>query len=268
MKNLLQLSVLFILLGLGVSAQTLDRLPCIDKKFSVVVHIVLDSLNKPGILEADIRANFDKLNADFAPICVSFEICDFDTVVNFKYNSLNDRKDTPEWKELPVLYNHKNRLNVYYVGNLVWGRDKYGYSYEGGIKNTDFSCVIVLKEPFVCCNPVWKALGHEMGHFFGLKDTFETDNGSELVNGTNAATAGDLISDTGADPFFEGNLTEWYVFLPTCTFVNKSKDLNGQYYDPMVGNIMSHYPDKCNCGFTHDQLHRMAQVYLASIGMW
>ncbi|MBL0071623.1 MAG: hypothetical protein IPP34_07360 [Bacteroidetes bacterium] len=35
-----------------------------------------------------------------------------------------------------------------------------------------------------------------MGHFFGLYHTFETQFGSELANGSNCATTGDLVCDT------------------------------------------------------------------------
>ncbi len=262
----IQLFILFIFIIGNSYSQTKDRLPCVDKKFSVVVHVVLDSLNDPGILEADIRANFDKLNVDFAPICVSFEICDFDTVVNFKYNYLNASEENPEWKELPVLYNHKNRINVYYVKQLADGGEKYGYATLGGIANKDSSCVVVLKDAPACCT-VWKALRHEMGHYFGLHDTFFA-SGSELVNGQNCGTTGDEICDTPPDPYFMGNSVNNYVTLPDCIFINKSKDINGQYYDPIVGNLMSHYQDECDCGFTHEQLKKMAATYLADKGMW
>jgi hypothetical protein len=108
-----------------------------------------------------------------------------------------------------------------------------------------------------------------MGHYFGLSHTFEP--GGELVDGSNCSTVSDGICDTPADPFVEGDNTADYVNA-NCKFISMKKDANGQYYDPIVGNIMSYYPNACKCsaglGFTHDQYLKMANTYLSNPGMW
>jgi hypothetical protein len=111
-----------------------------------------------------------------------------------------------------------------------------------------------------------RVMQHEFGHYFGLPHTFE-GSGAELANGSNCTTAGDLICDTPSDPYVDGDDPNSYVD-GNCKFISMKKDANGQYYDPMVGNIMSYYSDACVCGFTHDQYMKMAKTYLSKIGMW
>ena len=103
-----------------------------------------------------------------------------------------------------------------------------------------------------------------MGHYFDLLHTFE-GNGSELVNGDNCEVAGDGICDTPADPFVPND--EMADYMSGCTFINGKVDINGEFYRPDVGNIMSYYP--CSCGFTTGQYIRMAETCVAASGsMW
>tara|TARA_R110001592_G_scaffold119491_5_gene322650 strand:- start:2429 stop:2758 length:330 start_codon:yes stop_codon:yes gene_type:complete len=104
-----------------------------------------------------------------------------------------------------------------------------------------------------------------MGHYFGLPHTWAGANapGSELADGSNCTTAGDQICDTPADPFIEGTEGEDYVD-DDCRFIDMQQDANGDYYTPDIGNIMSYYPDRCKCGFSHDQFWVMVNTYLNS----
>ncbi len=251
MKNTMYLLIFLAGFSNLVVAQTTDRLPCIEKKFSIVAHIVKDSLGIPGYTKADILKDVDSLNKNFAPICVSFEVCEFQYIDNFEYLTVDSAK---EWKEMQVLYNLKDRINIYYVKTIIAPAGT-GFSTQSGI--TDFNnggIVIGTKGE--------RVLSHEMGHYFGLYHTFETKFGNELVNGSNCATTGDKICDTPADP--NGTIDG------SCNFTSMQQDANGKYYSPMVNNIMSYYPDICACkpGFTHDQYKKMANIYLGKIGMW
>lgn len=241
---------------LGISnlviSQTIDRLPCIDKKFSIVAHIVYDSLGKTDFMEADILEDLDSLNKNFAPICVSFEVCEFRYIDNFLYLEVDKDK---QWQEMQVLYNLKNRINIYYVTDITNPIGAEGFAGFGQIADTTKSGIVVKSVGE-------KTLSHEMGHYFGLSHTFETKFGAELVNGSNCATAGDQICDTPADPNTAAG--------GDCNFATMAKDANGQYYRPYTNNIMSYFPDACMCnpGFTHDQYKKMAETYLTNIGMW
>ncbi|HEX8516403.1 MAG TPA: zinc-dependent metalloprotease family protein [Bacteroidia bacterium] len=260
MKKFISLLLLSCLTTL-VSAQIRERLPCIDKKFSIVVHIVRDNTPAPGITEPQILENVDSLNKAFAPICVSFEVCEFRYIDNSYYNTIKNQN----WEEMQVLYNVKNRINLYYVEQIESPAGACGFAGLGCITNLN-SEGVVIKKLASCIGSTSKTLKHEMGHYFGLLHTFE-GSGTELVDGSNCLTAGDLICDTPSDPFVDGQPTSNYV-NGSCRFISMLTDANGDFYDPIVGNIMSYYPDNCACGFTHDQYMKMAKKYLSQTGMW
>lgn len=247
-------------------SQTIDRLPCVDKKFSVAVHIFKDSLGSANISESTIQANFDQLNQNFLPICVSFEICEFIYHSNFKYDSLNNVSEPDEWQEVQNLYNLEHRINIYFVNKIINPAGKCGFAGLGQITNLTSSGVVIQKTSG-CCDGPYNVIIHEFGHYFGLEHTFETGSGLELADGSNALTAGDQIADTPADPFVDGDDVATYVD-DNCRFISMKKDANNQYYSPLVGNMMSYYPATCGCGFTHDQYMKMAKTYLQQIGMW
>lgn len=251
-----------ILLSYHSISQTTDRLPCVDKKFSVVAHIFRDSLGAPNITEALILTSFNRVNIDFAPICVSFEVCEFRYHDNFQY----DEHDTDlHWDEMQTLYHVKNRINVYYVNTILMPENACGYAGLGAIGNLTSSGIVIMKSGG-CCGAGSKTHSHEMGHYFGLPHTFMDGPTTELVDGSNCLTTADGICDTPADPYIHPSPMSDYV--NNCRFVYMGLDANGDYYDPLVGNIMSYYPDACGCSFTHDQYKKMAATYYSQIGMW
>jgi hypothetical protein len=105
-----------------------------------------------------------------------------------------------------------------------------------------------------------------MGHFFGLHHTFGRDKkveiNKELVDGSNCLTEGDRICDTPADPFdVDSNIQ--YV-NDDCIFTSDKKDDNGDFYSPLVSNVMSYY--NCTCDntneyFTNGQYKKMVETY-------
>ncbi len=262
-----QLFLIFLISSIQLSfhSQTINRLPCIDKEFNVVVHIFKDSLGNSDISETVINMNFDSLNVDFSPICASFNICEFVYHSNFQYDTL---LTDYEWGEVKNLYNREKRINVYYVNEILFlmPKEVCGFATLSGIGMLYDSGIAIKK--FDCCGPDSKTLSHEFGHYFGLMHTWEADLGAELADGSNCSTSGDFICDTPADPFIEGDDPNDYVDPNTCQFYSLKKDANNQFYNPLVGNIMSYYQDQCNCGFTYQQYLKMANTYLNNIGMW
>lgn len=85
---------------------------------------------------------------------------------------------------------------------------------------------------------------HEIGHFFGLLHTFETNESLSCEK------SGDKICDTPADingaSFVEGD----------CTLFGTYQDENGQNYEPDLSNFMSYY-GKCRSSFSPEQIKRM-----------
>ncbi len=232
-------------------------LPCLNKHFSIVAHIVaMDNMGTTGVQIATIENAISTLNKNFEPICVSFDICKVDTIDNYLYDNLSIQ----DWKEMQVQFNEDRRINMYFVTDATVKQDFCGFATQGGINTYNEGGIVIGKGICLSAN----AITHQMGHYFNLLHTFE-GNGTELVDGSNCTTQGDLICDTPADPFNpKDSLTVWVD--KDCIFIDADHlDANGAYYQPDVGNFMSYY--NCKCGFTHGQYLRMAEAIKTS-EMW
>lgn len=224
-------------------------LPCINKKYHVFVHMIQDSLGRIKPLE-QVYNVIQNANIAFSPICVSFELCNIDTIKDYNFNNIASEN---EIAELSHQYSAQQRINIYIISGFLINPLTYGYC-----TGTVFS----MKDANICLlNP--NKLSHELGHFFGLLDTYQ--NQDELVNGSNCEIAGDLICDTPADPYDEN--TYDYLYIKNCIFFYLKKDINDQFYQPDVGNIMSYFD--CEVGFTYTQYLKMAtNYYLANKKHW
>ncbi len=268
-KNII---VVFLVFGWSVlsHAQIKKQLPCLDKKFSVVVHVFKDSLGDPGVKEADIINNINVVNSYFSKICVSFEVCEFRYIDNFLYDPSTIGKND-YWQQVQQLYNVQNRINIYYVTSV--SQDAAGMADLGFICNMSSGGIRVSKQSVTSS----RVLTHEMGHYFGLQHTFVENRTTELVDGSNALTTADGIEDTPADPYVPSDqlLMSSYINMDPkrkCEFIYKTMpfalDAKGMYYAPLVGNVMSYYPESCDCGFTDGQYLKMAETYMSNPKMW
>ncbi len=270
MKKYFLLSLVFFVSFASLTAQELltkERpLPCLNKKFTIVVHTTIDSLGVTGLELDSVMVMLETLNFDFQPICTEFEICAFDTIPNYQYDILEEE----EWEEVQTVYHQQRRINIFFVNSIaeaLLNQQICGFSTQEGLLQTENGGIVIEKR---CAgetvNP--RLLSHLMGHYFGLLNTFEADPvNEELVDGSNAATTGDLIEDTAADPYILGDDAFTYVDLNLdCRFIDLKQDANSAYYVPDVGNIMSYYP--CRCGFTLGQYERMVSVCRVAEGMW
>lgn len=221
-------------------AGSVAPLKCLKKTLSLAIHIFTDSLNQIGITQQDINDALDTLNNDFKRICLSFKICSQDTSYNYKYFKFDKVLETPEVKSI---YEVDNVINVYIVG-LIVNPSVAGFASAGD----DY---MVLSHGCIGSAKCWS---HEMGHFFSLLHTFETGNGLEFVNETNCATAGDLICDTYADidP----------APIVGCAWNGTNQDPNGDYYTPIIGNIMSYHPAACKTPFTVGQFNQIINYFI------
>lgn len=232
----------------GLTPPPKEPLPCINKKFTIIAHIVRDTSGLPNVSQAAINSALATVNQFFAPICVSFEICEFRYIDNFQYDFL---KKPEEWDEIQIKYHEKNRINMFFVGATD---DGSSFATLGGITSLNSGGLVIVK------SHGGLVYTHEMGHYFGLAHTFEGAGtpGAELVDGSNSSTAGDQIIDTPADPYIGAQN------LNGCRYVGMVQDANGDYYNPHVGNIMSYYDSACKCEFTYEQYKSMANLYLTS----
>lgn len=233
-------------------------LPQVNKRFTIVAHIILDSLKNPVADSTLIKNEIAAMNSFFTPIGVSFEVCKVNLIPNYAFVEL---KDNEEYKEMLNMHHVDNRINMFFV-NQYNSSEYYGAADSLGIQDVEYGGIVVnlngIKNTF---------MAHLMGHYFGLTHTYIS--GGELVKGSNCTTAGDKICDTPADPFKEGDDFKSYLDpIKPCLFVDKSKDAQNEYYTPDVGNIMSAYRT-CFCSFSYEQLKLMANNYLnAPRKMW
>ncbi len=223
-------------------------LPCLNKRFSILVHIVKDSLGQANVSEAAIQGEVAGVNAYFDDICVSFEICEFNYIDNFQWDTL-DAVGGYKWDQMLTAHHQDFRINVFYVQHIIEPPGVAGFADLGGINNTSGGGICVTKPG--------GALLHEMGHYWGLPHTFE-GNGSELADGSNCQTEGDGFCDTPGDPYVPFDPPGNYI-NEDCIFVSMLQDANGDFYDPDVGNVMSYYG--CDCHFSYEQYWHMANTY-------
>ncbi len=235
-----------------------QSLPCLNKRFSLRVHVI-DSPDGPAPLDTmGFRRMIDRANEAFAPICISFEDCEYRRIENYRYHSL-ENLDT---LELVHQYGDPNRIDVF-IPVLDSFPVTCGYATFRGIAKEPEAYVAVVND-CIADNP--GELTHVLGHYFGLYDTYETRFGPELVNGDNCETAGDLVCDTPADPFIENSGIVYTDQNDPCLFTFTGRDAAGLFYVPHVANAMSLYSDGCGCGFTRGQLERIAEICTAAPG--
>ncbi len=224
-----------------------ESIPCYPKVFHVSVHIVLNEGGEGSFGMSEIEEHFDLMNAWFEPLCWTFEMCKQDTVIDHSFNLLNQNRFT----KLPEYYNDDHMLNLYYVSTSSI-RDFCHLAPQRGIEDPTTAHVVMAR---TC---VTNDLIHKLCHMFGLIDTYNPAN-PEFVNGSNCTVAGDRLCSTPADPY-NPNTNMGFVNT-SCQYISDIRDANGQFYEPMVGNIMSSYRG-CRDGMTVEQYRTMLNTYL------
>jgi hypothetical protein len=237
-------TLLFFSIFLNCFSQTdsVNSLPCANRRFAILAHVFLNQNLDTGITKAQIESFVSKLNTAWEPICISFYLCEMRVHGNYNFSIWDDDRNK---QEAIAIYGEKSVINVYMMDSMGVP-PAGGYATLAGISSTS--------DPFVA---IKKSLGagvwiHEFGHYFGLEHTHETSHGAELVDGSNCTTAGDGICDTPADPFPNGSSAN-------CKFVSAAIDANGDKYLPLVENYMSYWD--CACRFTRGQYLKMYNTY-------
>jgi Pregnancy-associated plasma protein-A len=225
----------------------------ISKKLQVNIHIAQDLEGNTGISQSDINGGLLRLNQEFAPAGIQFEICKQHIMEDDRFDTLFIYPYYSEEKQMSAIYYEPNTINLYLVTTIVQDFGEVaGYAIMPGGKDV----VVINKEEF---NFNSNVPVHVMGHFFGLYHTFETAFGIELADRSNCDAAGDLVCDTNADPDSTGQASSG----DQCNYSGTTQqDPAGNWYVPPTDNYMSFYPDECVCRFSPQQYNRMIEQYL------
>ena len=136
--------------------------------------------------------------------------------------------------------NNQNGAINYYIVQTLWNTDDGMIT---GTANSIPSNNLVIRNDRVLTS----TSAHELGHCLNLLHTHETTRGVEAINGSNCATAGDLVCDTPADPH-----------LIAGDNVNFACDYTGgNGFNPATNNIISYSFGFCRDEFTNGQGYRM-----------
>lgn len=241
---------------------TLRHDTCLNKKFSIAFHVVLDSNGTWGsISPSTLNGCINSLNGAFSRICVSFASCHVDEIPNYTYNHWYMASTEAS---IAASYNMQNVINIYLADSIVG----FPAGYCSGV-------IVLEKGSAVGTVPI-----HEMGHFFGLPHTWDeigtaASNATVNPQPTNAAVGsrewyrrvptncyqhGDGFCDTEADCYpadYSVNST-----MPCKHDQGGAADGWGDYYVPPVDNYMTYF--KCGCRFTQEQYNFMARVIVAT----
>ena len=243
--------------GNGTSFNGINK--CINKKFTIAVHIVEDTLGSIAPLTlTKVNDDIDELNEFFEPVCVSFDLCSTYYHPNSRNDSVAKGAKTLD-VELATLYDVPMVINVYYVKKINAGTT-CGFAPLGTMtvppKTPDRDAIFINKS---CAGN--GTLLHEIGHYFGLYHTFETANGIELADGSNCSTAGDLICDTPADPYKDPGVNNQNIDN-FCNLSPPVTDAKGDYLTPNTCNVMTYFNPCGDTFFTTGQYNRMLEIML------
>lgn len=220
-----------------IAEQSLRSVP--DILLPISVHIIQHDFGFGGLNTSIFYNALDTMNAQYAFMGVEFFVCgDIEYISN---TELWDFTDNEENQLTPYLV--PNTINVFFVRTLETssGDELCGYAYFPWAGD-----LVMMQNG---CTGDGATFAHELGHYLGL---YHTHAWGELVNGSNCSSSGDRCCDTPADPLLGQNNVDF-----DCNYTGTETDANGDFYMPMVSNLMSYAPSECAYEFTDDQKDRV-----------
>ncbi|WP_203257296.1 T9SS type A sorting domain-containing protein [Hyunsoonleella ulvae] len=228
-----------------------NTLPAPLNSIPVKAFIIRPSSGHGGLNIDDLHKAINDLNTLYADAFMEFFLCDGVEYIDnddyyYKFNRTQETDVTESYYTPGV-------INIYFTDyvEVTTGVGLCGYSNTFG-----GSDVIVMNNT---CATNGTSLAHEIGHFFSLMHTHGPDNHkltTELVDGSNCDTDGDMICDTPADPGLS-----IYNVNTDCEYTGSIKDTNGDLFQPDTENIMSYSRSSCKSHFSQQQLARMYAFY-------
>ena len=207
---------------------------------------ILVSNYSSDVSEQECKDAVENINSYFNSSNIVFKFSGYRNRYNQSLTSINSDAD---FNNLRNINTNEDNLQVFLIDSFFGnsgGRAQFPGNYLALTKD--------YVDTFV--------LAHEIGHNLNLYHTHhggpaepDPDIPAEAIDGSNCATAGDLICDTPADPLLisgsGGNINSL-----TCTYTG------GGGFNPDTENIMSYTSTECGDSFTNDQGNRMREALL------
>ena len=218
----------------------------------IKAHIVRRTNGSDGLAESDLNDAITHMNTFYATAGMEFFLCDgINYIDNDAYYIFDNSNNSGAEANLTGANNVNGLINIYFVSSITTssGGGAAGYAYYPGGPD------VIMMTNSATTNQ--STLIHEVGHFFNLIHTHGPSNSTlttELVDGSNCDTDGDLICDTPADPNLSG------LVDANCSYNGFQKDANNTFFTPDTSNILSYSRWSCRNTLTTQQY---ARIYAA-----
>jgi len=213
----------------------------------IATHVVRRSDGSGGLSESRLSAAVNDMNVQFSVGGMVFFRSGPTRYIdsNAFYFDIDTIEEINALRQTDVI---SGAVNMYFTENLeIDGQGLCGISSftGGGVQG------IVMSNSCTGLSDNHSTVPHEVGHYFDLFHTHETAFGAECVNGSNCATAGDLVCDTPADPELTGKVDG------DCDYTGSDHDsCENAAYSPQTWNLMSYSRKECRNAFTAEQIGR------------
>lgn len=239
-------------------------------EIGVVHHISRDDAGtNPATSEENIELTMAFLNTNFEAHDIRFVTRDIEFLDNTQWNIQFVKQDDFIEQRVLLPFEDENSLNIFYF-NEIGNRENgviTGTLGATALFPSQGNNIKLSSSNFDTDDTDQNAtVTHEMGHYFGLYHTDEgftdSNNNTELVDGSNCEDAGDFICDTAASP----ELNDSNVNELTCAYIGTETDVNGDLYSPDTFNFMTQWAGSeddvgpCRRRFSTGQIQKIREV--------
>lgn len=225
----------------------------VNKTLEITAHILIIGEDTTHSV-ADIQRQLLQVNEDFEETGISFSICDVRYFYGHQYDTISFYPPTSNYHDIIQKYYERHTINMYFVEAIAPAPGVLA----GGVAIMPTGEELIKNDDWVFISSLW-AISHELGHLFGLHHTHERDLfGSELADGSNCDTAGDLLCDTPADPDLSQRVNKEELYIGN-EFNSPPLDASGNRFYPTTVNIMSY--SESGRYFSPMQIKKMILVY-------